>query len=202
MNFTTLRTLCAILLSALLLAGCATASGSQAPSAPLSEKEGRWLPVDMVLNQPIPHEYRAYIHKTGTSLGKVFIGSVTYNQFWLYVDGKMALHGPLATGSTQRGYATAIGTHKILWKKGLGYKSKTYPKPYGGARMDFALFFTADGQAIHASDNYQTRFSQVSQSKIEEVRVNWSHGCANLRFNDAQIVNSYLDVGDTVIILK
>lgn len=198
--FTNLRTAC-VLLACLLLGACATASGhDNREHVPIVE--GKWVPVNVILDQPVPADYLAHVHSQGRSYDRVFVGSIRYNQFWLFVNGQQVLHGPLGTGSARNGYATTLGVHKIIRKEGPLYKSKTYPEPHGGAPMGFALFFTGDGQAVHASANYRTPISRVSRPGPEQMCVNCSHGCANLRYSDAQVVHMYLGIGDTVVILE
>jgi hypothetical protein len=64
-------------------------------------------------------------------------------------------------------HPTTVGTFTIH-RKERRHKSSLYPKPRGGASMNYSLFFSGN-QAIHEGD-------------VEQL----SHGCIHVRSKDAQ----------------
>jgi lipoprotein-anchoring transpeptidase ErfK/SrfK len=68
--------------------------------------------------------------------------------------------GPLTSGADD--YKTPPGIYPVLYKERF-YMSKQYPDPSGVNNMDYSIFFTDQGHAIHKGS------------------VNWmSHGCIHI----------------------
>jgi lipoprotein-anchoring transpeptidase ErfK/SrfK len=75
-------------------------------------------------------------------------------------DGIVWWSGPLTSGADD--YKTPPGVYPVLYKKRF-YMSKKYPDPSGINNMDYSIFFTKQGHAIHKGS------------------VNWmSHGCIHI----------------------
>jgi hypothetical protein len=200
-NFTTVRLLGAYMALALALCVSTGASALSELKTPTPKGE-TWVSVESVLKQPIPSAYIEQVRAVGAQHARVFVGSIQYNQFWLYVDGKQVLHGPLGTGNSENGYETTVGVHTIFRKEGATYRSKKYPEPSGGAPMGYALFFTQSGEAVHASTNFRTPVFRIMNVGAEEMCIKCSRGCGNLREADAEKVHMFLRIGDKVATLK
>ncbi len=65
---------------------------------------------------------------------------------YAYEDGAVVFSGRVSSGTIGR--RTPIGTYTILEKK-RKHKSTLWPKPNGGAKMDYLLRLTWDGIAMH-----------------------------------------------------
>ncbi|NOZ53160.1 MAG: L,D-transpeptidase family protein [Gammaproteobacteria bacterium] len=78
-----------------------------------------------------------------------------------------------------------------IFRKHEKYVSKTY-----GARMDYAMFFTYDGKAIHQSN----AVSLTSYLKTLGFNYFGSHGCARLSEDDARNLFKWTPMGTPVFI--
>lgn len=98
-----------------------------------------------------------------------------------YKEGELQKWYPVSSG--RKGYETPTGIFRII-RKDEGYRSKTYPKPEGGASMPYALNFY-QGYWIHAGDlpGYPT-----------------SHGCIRLMKQDARELFKKIKIGDPVLV--
>jgi hypothetical protein len=200
-NFTTARLMGVNIALALMLCVSTSAAALSELKTPAPKGE-TWVSVESVLKQPIPAAYIEQVRAVGAQHARVFVGSIQYNQFWLFVDGMQVLHGPLGTGNSGDGYETTVGVHTIFRKEGPAYTSKKYPEPSGGSPMGYALFFTTTGEAVHASTNFRIPAFRIMNVGTEEMCVKCSRGCGNLREADAQIAHMFLRIGDTVAMLK
>jgi lipoprotein-anchoring transpeptidase ErfK/SrfK len=82
------------------------------------------------------------------------------------------------------GHRTPLGIHRITWKKRFHMSTK-YPEPSGINNMDYSLFFTPQGHALHLGN------------------VNaMSHGCIHVRPFMIQELFYQLDAGTPVIVMK
>ena len=79
-------------------------------------------------------------------------------------DGTAWLSGGISSGE-EVGF-TPSGVWKVLWKKRF-YTSKKYPEPDGSNNMNYSLFFTNWGHALH-------------QGSIDHT----SHGCIHVDKDD------------------
>jgi len=103
--------------------------------------------------------------------------------------GNLLLHGAISSGN--RNHKTPRGVFKILQKERY-HKSNLYPinkdGTRGGAKMNYMLKFTNQGNAIHQGN---VVFEGDSSIPV-------SHGCVRLTPYDAQSAFNLLKVGDTV----
>lgn len=78
-----------------------------------------------------------------------------------------------------------------IFRKHKKYVSKKY-----GARMDYAMFFTYDGKAIHQSN------AVTLTSYLKTLGINYfgSHGCARLSEDDAKKLFFWTPMGTPVFI--
>ena len=107
---------------------------------------------------------------------KIIKVSISSQRLSAYEGNTMFHECPCITGS--EGHETTIGTHTIF-KKAHPYRSKAYD-----AQMDYAMFFTSDGQALH---KFHGPFDLVRASrKLLGPKYVGSHGCVRLRETDAQ----------------
>jgi len=135
--------------------------------------------------------------------GNVIIVFRDSQQYSAFVDGKaayfgdMALRGPVSTGLPGR-YETPLtdlrrGPHSIEFKQ-INYVSRTYPEPYGGAPMPYAMFFDRkNGFALHEGEIPRWRGHASGVSK----------GCVRLERAHARILFEYFsDATVRVIIVE
>lgn len=97
-------------------------------------------------------------------------------------DGTVWLSGGISSGKEVE--FTPSGKWKILWKK-RHYASKKYPEADGSNNMDYSLFFTKWGHAIHKGNINYT-----------------SHGCIRVDHNNIQILFKWARVGMPVLITR
>ncbi len=114
--------------------------------------------------------------------GKSIVIDLTKQEAYAYEDGKLVMKGWVSTG--KYGHRTPTGRFRILEKKPKHVSSK-YPKPYGGARMDYMMRLTASGIAMHLGfvPNYPA-----------------SHGCIRMPNGFAQKMYAWAPVGTPVTI--
>jgi len=97
-------------------------------------------------------------------------------------DGTVWLSGGISSGE-EMGF-TPSGRWKILQKKRY-YTSRQYPEPDGSNNMDYSLFFTPWGHALHKGNiNYS------------------SHGCIHVETKDIILLYNWAWVGMPVLITR
>jgi lipoprotein-anchoring transpeptidase ErfK/SrfK len=99
---------------------------------------------------------------------------------YAYEDGNLAMSGRVSTG--KKNHRTPIGSFKVLDKERY-HKSNLWPKPDGGAKMDYMLRLTNDGIAMH--------LGRVPKRPS-------SHGCIRLKNGFAQKLWKWTDIGTDV----
>jgi len=97
-------------------------------------------------------------------------------------DGTVWLSGGISSGE-EAGY-TPSGKWKVLWKKRY-YTSKTYPEEDGSNNMDYSIFFTRWGHALHKGNIDYT-----------------SHGCIHVREKDIYQLFRWAKRGMPVLITR
>ncbi len=97
-------------------------------------------------------------------------------------DGTVWLSGGISSGE-EKGY-TPSGKWKVL-RKVRFYTSKQYPEDDGSNNMDFSLFFTTWGHALHKGNINST-----------------SHGCIHVRHQDIQVLYKWATVGMPVLLTR
>jgi len=96
-------------------------------------------------------------------------------------DGVVWWSGIISSGADD--YKTPSGIYTVL-RKAKEYMSKKYPEESGVDNMDFAIFFTNEGHALHLGS------------------VNWmSHGCIHIAPKDISVIFNWAKVGDTKIVI-
>ena len=96
-------------------------------------------------------------------------------------DGVVWWSGIIASGADD--YKTPSGIYTVLRKR-REYMSKAYPEENGVNNMDFAIFFTNQGHALHMGS------------------VNWmSHGCIHIAPKDISVLFNWAKIGNTKIII-
>jgi len=98
-------------------------------------------------------------------------------------DGVIMFDGPISTGT--RGRETPEGEYRILQKK-KHHKSNLWPKPNGGAKMNYMLRLTNSGIAMHLG--------------YVPKRGPASHGCIRLKNGFAQRMYKWARVGTSVYV--
>ena len=97
-------------------------------------------------------------------------------------DGTVWLSGGISSGE-EMGF-TPSGKWNVLYKKRY-YTSKTYPEPDGSNNMDYSLFFTPWGHALHKGN--------IDYS---------SHGCIHVDEKDIPLLYNWAWVGMPVLITR
>ncbi len=98
-------------------------------------------------------------------------------------DGMIVFDGPISTG--MRGRETPEGEYRILQKKRY-HRSNLWPKPDGGAKMNYMLRLTNSGIAMHLG--YVPKSGPAS------------HGCIRLKNGFAQRMYKWARVGIPVYV--
>ena len=97
-------------------------------------------------------------------------------------DGVVWMHGIISSGAV--GHRTPEGIHKVLWKKRF-HMSTVYPDASGINNMDFSMFFTSRGHALHLGN------------------VNaMSHGCIHVNHREIRGLYNWGGVGIPVIVIR
>ena len=97
-------------------------------------------------------------------------------------DGTVWLSGGISSGE-EMGF-TPSGKWSVLYKKRY-YTSKRYPEPDGSDNMDYSLFFTPWGHALH------------------EGNIDYSsHGCIHVDKKDIPLLYHWARVGIPVLITR
>ena len=96
-------------------------------------------------------------------------------------DGLVWWSGIITSGADD--YKTPSGIYTVL-RKQRRYMSKAYPDDDGVNNMDFAIFFTNRGHALHMGS------------------VNWmSHGCIHIAPKDIPVIFDWAKIGSTKVII-
>ena len=96
-------------------------------------------------------------------------------------DGIVWWTGIITSGADD--YKTPSGIYTVLRKK-RHYMSKKYPDEDGVDNMDFAIFFTNQGHALHMGS------------------VNWmSHGCIHIAPKDIPVLYNWAKIGETKVVI-
>jgi hypothetical protein len=116
------------------------------------------------------------------SAGKSIVIDLTKQEAYAYENGRLVMKGWVSTG--KYGHRTPTGRFRIL-EKAERHVSSKYPKPYGGARMDYMMRITGSGIAMHLGfvPNYPA-----------------SHGCIRMPNGFAQRMYAWAPVGTPVTI--
>ena len=105
-----------------------------------------------------------------------------------YDGGTKAFEFDCATGD--KDHPTMPGMFRVL-RKHRKYTSHTYNVP-----MDFAMFFTLDGKAIHKSH----AVGPISVLKYVGFDFFGSHGCVRLEESDASALFDWTPMGTPVTV--
>ncbi len=97
-------------------------------------------------------------------------------------DGTVWLSGGISSGEEVE--FTPSGKWKVLRKERF-YTSKEYPEEDGSNNMDYSLFFTKWGHALHKGNIDQT-----------------SHGCIHVNHADIQMLYKWAKVGMPVLMTR
>ena len=118
----------------------------------------------------------------GVSAEKLIVVDLTQQKAFAYKDGREVMSGWVSTGKP--GKRTPTGKFRIL-EKDIDHVSSKYPRPNGGARMNYMMRLTNSGVAMHLGyvPNYPA-----------------SHGCIRLENGFAQKMYAWAPVGTKVIV--
>lgn len=109
-------------------------------------------------------------------VGKHIIVDLDDQNLYAYDGHKNIYKFHCASGDIKHPTATKPSLHNIF-RKHKKYRSRKY-----GAQMDYAMFFTNDGKAIHQSN----AVTATSFLRVLGVEALGSHGCVRLSENDAK----------------
>ena len=102
---------------------------------------------------------------------------------YAYEDERLAFKGAISSGVQE--HSTPTGTYKVLEKK-KHHRSNLWPKPDGGAKMDYMLRLSYDGIAMH--------LGVVRKYPL-------SHGCIRMKNGFAQRLWAWAEVGTKVEVM-
>lgn len=102
---------------------------------------------------------------------------------YAYEDQELLFRGAISSGVQE--HSTPTGTFKVLEKKRY-HRSNLWPKPNGGARMNYMLRLTYNGIAMH--------LGAVKKYPL-------SHGCIRMKNGFAQRLWAWAEVGTTVEVI-
>ncbi len=113
---------------------------------------------------------------------KEIVVDLSLQKAYAYQDGEVVFEGRISSG--KRGHETPTGNFAVLEKK-RRHISNLWPKPGGGATMNYMLRLTRDGIAMHLGyvPNYPA-----------------SHGCIRMKNGFAQRMFKWAEVGTPVTI--
>jgi lipoprotein-anchoring transpeptidase ErfK/SrfK len=111
---------------------------------------------------------------------KYILVDLDMQKAYAFEDGDVVLEGRISTG--KRGHRTPTGYFRILEKK-RHHKSNLWPRPNGGAKMNYMLRLTNSGIAMH--------LGPVPNRPA-------SHGCIRMKNGFAQRLWKWADVGTEV----
>lgn len=123
--------------------------------------------------------------------GRVFVFEPRHHRWAAYQDGRLVASGRASGGKGYcpdigRSCRTPVGVFRVISKGSANCRSTRYPKPHGGARMDYCMFFTRM-YAIHGSNDVPNH--------------NASHGCVRVYPSDARWLHgNFMTIGTTVIV--
>ncbi len=177
-----------ILLSSIVLAGCATMPNDSSGNHATSTANGNNGSQTVAL---VPaYQFPATRPATGS---KIVIVDPNEHAWGAYgPDGVLVAQGPASAG---RGYCpdigsackTPSGTFTVYRKKGADCKSSIFPLHEGGAPMPYCMFFNG-GYALHGS--------------YDVPNYNASHGCVRMHPSDAAwLSENFVTIGTKVQIL-
>ncbi len=114
------------------------------------------------------------------STDKVIMVDLSEQKAYAYEDGVLRFSGRISSG--KEGRETPTGLFRILEKKRY-HRSNLWPKPNGGAKMNYMLRLTNTGIAMHLGyvPNYPA-----------------SHGCIRMKNGFAQRMFRWAEVGVSV----
>jgi lipoprotein-anchoring transpeptidase ErfK/SrfK len=106
-------------------------------------------------------------------------------------NGKVVRTGRASGGANycpdiKRGCRTPSGVYRVWSKGSASCRSSRYPKPHGGAKMPYCMFFSKY-YAVHGS--------------YDVPNHNASHGCVRVTPDDAHwLSHNFMRIGTTVIV--
>lgn len=169
---------------------------SERDRAPEAEREDSDPPKTAILR-----EREKVPTRIETSYSKVIVVNIEsgwYAAYWqndlaiMEIKGEMfVLSGNIAAGTSSHPTPVtdiAKGAQRI-GRRSADYRSRTYPKPYGGARMPLAQFISYDGKidegiAFHVGD-------------VRQDGRPLSHGCIRLERSHAHALWKFVDGYDS-----
>ncbi|WEB44751.1 L,D-transpeptidase family protein [Streptomyces yunnanensis] len=138
-----------------------------------------WNVMQLVARQRAAGHNPNSAHKCPTNKGRIACVDLTRQLSWIQ-DGKRLVYGPVPVRTGREGGETRTGLKRIYWRH-LHHVSTIYHTP-----MPYSQFFDG-GEAFHA----------ISGSVWSAPG---SHGCVNMRPNDAKKYWSLLHNGDDVYV--
>ena len=121
-----------------------------------------------------------FLTATQLSAEKYILIDLDMQMAYAYEDGDIVLEGRVSTGKEK--HRTPTGYYTILQKKRY-HRSNLWPKPKGGAKMNYMLRLTNSGIAMHLGP-------------VPELPA--SHGCVRMKNGFAQRLWKWASVGTEV----
>lgn len=128
--------------------------------------------------------------KKGVEINKKIIVSLGEQKLYAYEDNQLFMEISISTGLDD--LPTPRGTFGVFEKTPSRYMQGPLPnisdQYYDLPGVPWTMYFTKEGAAIHGAYWHSEFGSQ------------WSHGCVNLRPEDAELLYNWTNIGTTVIV--
>ncbi len=123
--------------------------------------------------------------------GRVFVFDPRRLMWYAYHNGRLVASGRASGGAHYcrdigRSCRTPSGTYRIIQKGPANCRSSRYPKPHGGARMDYCMFFSRL-YAIHGSNSVPGYNASHGCIRVSPSAARWLHG-------------NFITIGTTVVV--
>ncbi|ABS78318.1 L,D-transpeptidase [Coxiella burnetii] len=161
--------------------------------------------ISLMLGQPLiaaqvksagvlnPHSFiQLAAAKPAAQSGRLFVFDPKRHRWYAYQNGRLIKQGRASGGAYRcpknksRSCRTPSGTFRIIRKGPPNCKSTRYPKPHGGARMDYCMCYHAF-YCIHGSDHVPNYHA--------------SHGCIRVTPADARwLSHNFIQYGTKVVV--
>lgn len=139
-----------------------------------------------IITEPIVTPSKSY------TLYPTYIDVDKASQVVTYVkDGQVVMQMPCVTGCVKTHHDTPNGTWKIMTHT----KGKTLKGPTWKVWVDYWMRFTPDSCGLHDAS-----WRDDSEFNPNTYLTDGSHGCVNLRHDDAQALFNMVDVGTIVVV--
>ena len=120
--------------------------------------------------------------------GNLVVTDITNQEVVFYIDNKKVFTAPCVSGTINTGRATNLGLTEILSKWGAGEIAP-------GAYVRCVAYFNTDYEGFHTAE-----WRKPNEFGADIYTYDGSHGCINMRLDEALELCGMLEVGDKCLI--